>query len=58
MSTIAALMGIAHITRKRESPLEPFKRTAQLADEEQEKAFTELECALQELKRVVEEKSK
>jgi hypothetical protein len=54
----AALLGITHLTKKKESVLEPFKRTVQLADEEQKKALNELEDAVSELSKVMEEKSK
>lgn len=55
---ITAFAAITHVIRKRESPLEPFKRTAQLAEAEQEKAFVNLDNAVQELMKAVEEKSK
>lgn len=58
MSMITAFAAITHVIRKRESPLEPFKRTAQLAEAEQEKAFVNLDNAVQELMKAVEEKSK
>lgn len=58
MSMIAAFAAITHVMKKRESVLEPFKRTVKLADEEQDKALNELECAVQELTKVIEEKSK
>jgi len=55
---IAAFAAITHVMRKKESVLEPFKRTVQLADEEQDKAMNELNSAMQELTKVIEEKSK
>ena len=58
MSMIAAFAAITHVMRKKESVLEPFKRTVQLADEEQDKAMNELNSAMQELTKVIEEKSK
>lgn len=42
--------------RKKESPLEPFKRTEKLAEELYNKALNDLECATQDLVHVTEKK--
>ena len=58
MSMIAAFATIAHAMQKKESPLEPFKRTVQIAEDERDKALSELNSAVEELTKVLEEKSK
>lgn len=58
MSMIAAFAAITHAVRKKEDTLAPFKRTAELADKEQDKAFSDLEIAVKELTKIVEGKSK
>lgn len=46
----AAFLGVANaLGRKKESPLEPFKRTLALADKEHKLAAKELRAAMREL---------
>lgn len=56
MSSWLATAAAVSFLRKKESPIAPFKRTAELAEEEQRKALKELEDATCELVRVVAEK--
>lgn len=57
-NTLMSLIAVAALVRKKESYVEPFKRTAQLADDEHEKALRDLECAtttlVEEVKKKVE----
>jgi hypothetical protein len=52
LATVAAVS----ILKKKESPITPFKRTAELAEYEQKKALRDLEDATKELVRVVAER--
>jgi len=52
---LAATLGVAMIKRK-ESPIEPFKRTAELAEREQQKALQDLEEATTKLIKIVAER--
>ena len=47
--TLMSLLAIAAIVKKKESPVEPFKRTAKLVDDRYEAAVLDLECATSEL---------
>jgi hypothetical protein len=47
--TLMSLLAIAAIVRKKESAVEPFKRTAKLVDDRYEAAVLYLECATSEL---------
>jgi hypothetical protein len=47
--TLMSLLAIAAIVRKKESAVEPFKRTAKLVDDRYEAAVLDLECATSEL---------
>lgn len=56
MSTWLAVALSVPLLKKRESPIEPFKRTAELAEQEHEKALQNLECAAKELIQELEKK--
>lgn len=58
MSSIvmAAITGIVSPKRRKESPLEPFKRSYELANDEEKRAFKELECATNDLACLIENK--
>jgi hypothetical protein len=47
--TLAALLTVAALVKKKESPIEPFKRTAKLVDDRYEAAVLDLECATAQL---------
>jgi hypothetical protein len=51
-----SVIAVAALIKKKESVLEPFKRTAQLVDDEHEKAIRELECSTQTLVEEVKRK--
>lgn len=58
ISLFAALLAIPNhkVSGKRESPIEPFIRTAQLAEDERTKAIEKLERATINLTKVIAEK--
>lgn len=50
MSTImAAIISFAAPKKQKEHPLAPFKRSLELASEEEKKALVDLECATNDL---------
>jgi hypothetical protein len=55
-NTLMSIIAIAALVKRKESPIEPFKRTAQLVDGEVEQALRDLECSAQTLVEVVKEK--
>lgn len=56
MSSWAAALLSVSLLKKKESPIEPFKRTAALVDEMHNKAVNDLECATRELIQEIEKK--
>lgn len=56
MSGWLATAAAISFLRKKESPIAPFKRTAELAEREQQKALKELEEATCKLVKIVSER--
>ena len=56
MSTWLAVALSVPLLKKRESPIEPFKRTAELAEKQHDEALQSLECATKELLEELEKK--
>jgi hypothetical protein len=56
MSSWYAVVLAAPILRRKESPIEAFKRTAQLAESEHEKAIEKLKSTADELVAEIEKK--
>jgi hypothetical protein len=57
--TLGSLLAVAALVKKKESPIEPFKRTARLVDDRYAAAVLDLECAtttlIETLKKKLEE---
>lgn len=56
MSSWLASAAAISFLRKRESRIEPFKRTVELAEQEQQKAVKDLEDATNELMKLMAER--
>lgn len=56
MSSWAAALLSVSIIRKKESPIEAFKRTAELVENQHNKAIVDLECATKVLVEEIEKK--
>lgn len=56
MSSWLATAAAISFLRKKESPIAPFKRTAELAEQEHQKAIKELEEATCKLVKIVSER--
>ncbi len=54
-TSLGALVGMSLAKRNKEHPLEPFKRSLELAKSEQDKAVDALRCATEELLKAVNE---
>lgn len=56
-SSIVAVVG-AVVSKKKEDPLMPFKRSYELANEQERKAIAELQCATNDLACIIKEQMK
>lgn len=57
-SILATVAAISIFPRKKESPIAPHKRTAELAEREYDRAVDDLQRSTEELVKVIEEKLK